>query len=43
MAVLPAEVLPAFYRSRAEMRSADRSQYIVPLKKAGKYREEYDY
>jgi len=25
------------------MRSEDRSQYIVPLKKAGKYREEYDY
>jgi uncharacterized C2H2 Zn-finger protein len=32
-----------FYCCRAEMKSKDRDQYIKHLKKAGNYKEEYDY
>ena len=38
-----AEIMPAYYRSRAEMRSKDRDQYIEHLKKTGGYHEEHDY
>ena len=37
-----AETLQAFYRSRAEMKSEDREQYIACLKKVGDYNEEYE-
>ena len=37
-----AETLQAFYRSRGEMKSEDRDQYIAYLKMTGKYKEEYD-
>jgi len=37
-----AETLQAFYRSRGEMRSEDRDQFIEHLKRIGEYREEYD-
>ena len=38
-----AETLQAFYRSRAEMNSRDRDQYIRHLKETGKYNEEYNF
>ena len=38
-----AEVMPVFYRSRAEMKSDDRDKYIAHLKVTGEYREEYEY
>ena len=37
-----AETLQAFYRSRGEMKSGDRDQYIKYLKEIGKYKDEYD-
>ena len=37
-----AETLQAFYRSRAELKSEGRDQYIKYLKLAGGYREEFD-
>ena len=36
------ETLQAMYRSRGEMKSEDRDEYIEYLKKIGEYREEYD-
>ena len=38
-----AETLQAMYRSRAEMKSEDRDEYIKYLKETGKYRAEYDF
>jgi TPR repeat protein len=38
-----AETMRDFYCCRAEMKSKDRDQYIKHLKKAGNYKEEYDY
>jgi len=37
-----AETLQATYRSRAEMKSENRDQYIAHLKKTGKYKAEYE-
>ena len=37
-----AETLRAFYRSRAELRSADRDYYMEHLKEIGEYKEVYD-
>ena len=37
-----AETLQAMYRSRAEMKSEDRDQFIKLLKETGEYQEEYD-
>ena len=37
-----AETMRAFYRSRAELKSDDRDQYIEYLKKIGQYKEEYE-
>jgi TPR repeat protein len=37
-----AEAIRAFYRSRAEMKSEGRDQFIKHLKMTGKYKEEYD-
>ena len=36
------ESLQTFYRSRGEMKSGDRDQYIKYLKEIGKYKDEYD-
>ena len=36
-----AKTLQAYYRSRAEMKSKDRDQYIEHLKRTGEYKEEY--
>ena len=38
-----AETLQAMYRSRAEMKSEHRDQYIAHLKKTGEYKAEYEY
>jgi hypothetical protein len=38
-----AESLRAFYRSRDEMKSEGRNQYIAYLKSTGKYHEAYDF
>ena len=38
-----AETLQFFFRSRAEMKSEDRDEYIKYLKETGKYRAEYDF
>ena len=35
------ETLQAFYRSRGEMKSKDRDQFIVHLKEIGEYEDEY--
>ena len=37
-----AETLQAFYRSRSEMKSEDRDEYIKHLKEIGEYEEEYE-
>ena len=37
-----AETLQAMYRSRAEMKSEDRDEYIKHLKEIGEYEEEYE-
>ena len=38
-----AETLQAMYLARAEMKSEGRDQWIVHLKRTGKYKEEYDF
>ena len=38
-----AESLQAMYLARAEMKSEGRDQWIVHLKRTGKYKEEYDF
>ena len=37
-----AETMRVFYRSRAEMKSEDRDEWMKYFKFAGKYNEEYD-
>ena len=37
------ETLQAFYRSRSELKSEDRDQYIKYLKEIGKYKDEYEW
>ena len=37
-----AETLQVFYRSRDEMKSDGRDQYITYLKMKGEYKEEYE-